>query len=1079
MKQLNFTKAAGGLYICTENPLLLFYNEKMTGAPFTLPDIQGGTGTLIFTSVPVNNPQDTAERLRLLINDPYYINSLNIVWVKTLNNIKDAGELRGLSVRNGILAQRGVVRFRNYIMHLHKGSAIEITSESIIIHPPAGEASPAIFFTNREFKPSGVLSGDVIIDAAHTRPGVIKTGITLDENMLEQIDAGIRLFYNSTDPLKGAGYADSVRFPVFATEESSMQFELLLHPLFIFRNSNEEPETLLRFTSPAPLKSYYKTTLGQNVKLAPYIPEGGTCRAGFVLERKMETITGGKSDAFYWAPWGTYEVKVDNFSSPAIIAGTSGTEFIQGGYNNEPFYITFLSGCPAFLPGFNPDAAADTSADTDVSVVADSRGSTSYARFHGYEAAYFSQPSGQPYYRLEGSEDTSIYLPTPVTNIPVMTPGSIPQQSESVPVLPLNGVAEAEQDTALKLELRMAAPVRRAGMKELQLKNNTGGSDAYNPAFKLNSGKRKSATVTTRGITPGGYISEFSEDMSEWRKLIITQGSDDTGTGVTDYLSMSNIKGTLRNSFFSNRRCTVISNPAVFLQQGAGSSSIDDPKSLKIAGWKFSLDPAIWARYDTILVFKDHPETLEALIGRPAEWTEGEILNNDRSGISSKIKTLAEVAKAGVDAGDENFMEFYYKVWTNPRWNGFIAFNAPVDPTGFPDELSIIAGGVDPSILKAHHIGVSSTSVQEIDGRYEPGRGALFGLVVYDDIKPLNAEDKWAWKVKKIRAQFMNSRLKDFKAEIILGIRELFGENAALVKETAADDDLVNLTGHYEEHDGKGHYVFRSTKIDRFDIESGVIDNVILNRVDFATVSVKRETASCTVNGRFSLSGIMGFKELPNFDIFSYSKLPVDSIALDIVFTTVQNGTVTPRSEISFSIERMGVQPKSAELRPTAIAGNFPAMLQSIRGLPAGGLKPMGLFPVMSPIPQRRKDKEQGYTFNYKIDFNGAGGFSKGTLTIAWWPGGKTAVTYMGLSIPGFKGKFKICDDLVKIGPEKMQFVINKKNNAMVLLFRRIGMQIPFGLTLPFGGSIDAAVFGDPAGRSTGKLGWYAAWNKI
>jgi hypothetical protein len=142
-----------------------------------------------------------------------------------------------------------------------------------------------------------------------------------------------------------------------------------------------------------------------------------------------------------------------------------------------------------------------------------------------------------------------------------------------------------------------------------------------------------------------------------------------------------------------------------------------------------------------------------------------------------------------------------------------------------------------------------------------------------------------------------------------------------------------------------------------------------------------------------------------------------------------------------------------------------------------GAYSSLGLLPVISPIPQRKKEKDAGYTLNYRIDFKGVGGFSKGMLTLAWWPGG-TATVSMGLNIPGFTGKFSICDDLIKVGPQSIQFVVNQKTNAVVLLFRRIGLQVPFGITLPMGGSFDAAIFGDPSNRRTGKLGWYAAWSK-
>jgi hypothetical protein len=1089
MKQLNFINTVGGLYTCVENPLLLFYNDKMTENAFTLPDIQDACGYLIFcSSVPGNLP-DAEKRLRLLVRDPYPKNCLHIVWVDDLNKMKDSAELRGIVVSGRKLAERGVIRFRNFLMHLHKDSGVEITSDSIVIHPADSDSSPATLYAQREFTKAGITSGNVVIDAGSPRPGVIKTDIELKEPDLDLLDSGIRLFFNEYNPVKGSGLAGSVRFPVFSTGENILACELLLHPLFLFRNKDEQPETMIRFKSSVPMQSYYRTPLGQEINLIPFIADGKSCQSGLVLERRMETLSGAKSDALYWAPWGTFEIRVDNDTTPELLAGASGTEFIQGGFDGQPFYMTFLSGCQAFLPGFNINNNFVSDIDTASNAfVVNEKALTSYARFHGGDATYFAQPSEQPYYKAQGVEHSSVYLPTPVTNLPVFVPGSIPIKNECVPVLPMSGLRSEDRDAALRLELRMASPVRRAGMKLLQLQNFSNTNDAYNPALK-------NAAITTRAVTPGGYISEFSGDMSQWKRLIITRGSDDAGSDSGAYLAMNNISGTLRNSFFSNRRCTVFSDPGVFLKSGTNTPGMESPASLKIAGWTFSLDPAVWSKFNVILVFKDHPDTLEELINRPAEWTEGNALNADPWNISSKIKELADIAKLAVENGDEDYKDFYDRIWQNPHWNGFIAFNVPVDPTGFPDELAVIAGGVDPSILKAHHIGVNSASVQIVDGEYEPGRGSLFGLVVYDNDKPDTEVSSWSWRVKKLRAQFINSRLKDFKAEINLRIQELFGEKASLEKDDrkiklpapAADPEedanlipnSINLTGHYEEHNGKGRYSFTSKEIAKFNLDSGVIESVTLNKTGFDTVSVKSDEKSCTVAGRFSLSGFMGFKRLTGFDVFSYSKLPVNSIALNVSFTVEKNAAAMPKSDISFSIDRMGFQASGADPRDSAIVKNFPVVLDSIRPLNAGAFSSLGLLEVLSPIPQKKKDSIPGYTLNYQIDFNGAGGFSKGLLTLAWWPNGPEPAVTMGLNIPGFSGKFSICDDLIKVGPEKIQFIVEQRSNATVLLFRRIGVQVPFGITLPMGGSIDAAIFGDPSNRSTGKLGWYAAWSKV
>ena len=116
-------------------------------------------------------------------------------------------------------------------------------------------------------------------------------------------------------------------------------------------------------------------------------------------------------------------------------------------------------------------------------------------------------------------------------------------------------------------------------------------------------------------------------------------------------------------------------------------------------------------------------------------------------------------------------------------------------------------------------------------------------------------------------------------------------------------------------------------------------------------------------------------------------------------------------------------------------------------------------------------------SLHHRLDL-GLGG-TKSYLTAVWWPNGKNPAVHLGLRLPGFSGSFSVVDDLIKIGPKIIQFVVDAKTGETILLFRRIGIEAPLGITLPPGGSVDAALFGDPNGSGGGgKVAWYAAWNK-
>ncbi|MES0489509.1 MAG: hypothetical protein ABUK01_05910 [Leptospirales bacterium] len=1094
-----FSHLSEGLYSCEPYPALFLYNSGTESIEKTLTDFIHDDSCLIFCDTPPADLDDFTLRVKVLRRDP----ALKMVWVQYPDLLDDPGKLRGLKIQNGKLIDRGLFRFRNHILYLYPGSTLETNGDLLTFQAPNGKTSAGYFMTGFGVKSTGAIQGEVDIEVARSRPGRLKFNIDIHEADLNLLDAGIRYFFPDQEEGQenGSDYIDSLRFPVFSPGEQSLKCTAFLHPLHSLRRDNEQPETIFKFSSSATIPSYFRTPLGQTIWVTP--TEG----AGLIYERKMETMGGRNSDAWYLTPWGSFslsthespEIQTEQF--PSLMPGTSGTEFYQGGFDSHPFYMTFRNGCNAYLPNFKknrkPNDTQQTTNAQEDSLVLEDRACTSYVRFHGGLATYFAQPSEQPFYVPGGPDDSASFLATPIANLADRSVGTIAHRKECVPVLPFGGIDANCSEAALRLELCMAAPVRSQKMKYFQRADDGSVLDAYSPIPVNTAGgvPSRSGTGVNYGapamdgitsVTPGGYIGNFSHDLSQWRRMLITTGSDDQPFAI------NNIKGPLKNALLSSRRISVMSDPILFLENDA---SLENPL-LSIAGWGFDIDPALWFNFNTILVFKDHPESMEELVKRPDEWTEGQFLNLDPWDISDRLQESAEVARKAVDGGDLDFAPFLYQIWQNPNWNGFIAFNVSVSPVGFPDDLAIIAGGVDPTKLKAHHVGVSSSALERQEsGSITGGRGALFGLVDYNDDSALSVEASWDWTVRKLRARFRNSRLQTFQARIDVSIRELFGDKAttilkvegkkgsAEITPSAVEDpegrptDTIILNGHYEEHDGKGRYTFRSKEKLPFYTTSGVLEEVMLHRAGFETTSVGpgEDGTGLDVKGRFLLAGHLKFRAQEGFDIFSYDKIPMNNMALNLSFSVPAKAKETPVSEITFSIEPMRIQAATAEARTNALANRFPLALDSLRLLPENGISALKLAPVVSPIPQTTRP-EAGYQLEYRLDL-GLGSI-KVYLTIAWWPNGKNSAVNMGLRIPGFDGSFSIVDDLIKIGPEQIQFMTNPETGETILLFRRLGIHMPLGLTLPMDGNIDAALFGDPNAGGSGKVAWYAAWNK-
>lgn len=1093
MGSMVFTQQSEGLYQSDDYPALFLWDSAAQGASKSLTDFHKETCCLIFCDMPPGDLEQFALRIKEFRRDPL----LKLVWVQHPDLLDDPGKLTGLRIQNNKLIDRGLFRFRNHTLFIHRESRIVLDNSQVILSSPKNKSSVGYLRTRDGSINTGSIEGDICIEIARQRPGRLSFVFHATEEDLDLLDAGVRYFFPDTE--KGDGFVDSMRFPIFSPGQNILSLQAYLHPLHSLRRDHEQPETILQFRPSDTISTYFRTPLGQPINFKP------GDQAGFIYERKTQTIEGKDSDAWYLTLWGTFAIASEESPYPSLMPGASGTEFYQGGFDGSPFCVTFRNGCPAYLPGFQKNPLTNSLANTQAQTVSNDNledslylqdtATTSYMRFHGGLATYFAQPSEQPFYVPGGPDDSASFLATPFCNLSDSSIDLIPAQKECVPVLPLGGIEPAMTQAALRLELRMAAPVRGEKMKFFQQDEEGNAKNAYSPLPAEIAGGVSSQNIQASAsdgitcVTPGGYIGHFSHDLSEWKKMIVTTGSDNQP------FSIQNPNGPLRNALLAGRRIAVISDPILFLEDDGENNTSLENTLLNISGWGFDLDPKLWLRYGTILVFKDHPESLEELVKRPDEWRETQYLNLDPWDVCDKLQEAAETAKKALEGGDSDFGPFIYQIWQNPDWNGFLAFNVPVSPVGFPDDLAVIAGGVDPSLLKAHHVGVSSSAIERQEsGAVSNGRGALFGLVDYNSDTELGQDSSYDWTVRKLKARFRNARLQSFQARIDLCIRELFGDKSSTIRKITEDKggkgksekteiilgaehqpkDTIVLAGHYEEHDGKGRYTFKSEEKTKFYPQSGVVDELMLNRAGFETISVDPVKDGLQMRGRFLLSGLLKFFPQDGFDIFSYEKLPVQNIAIDLSFEVKAKSQERPASTMSFSIDPMRMNVASAEARSNALANRFPLSLDSIRTLAENGLPGLQLASVVSPISQSKKDKA-GYLLEYKLDL-GIG--IKSYLTIVWWPNGKNSAIHMGLRIPGFDGDFSIVDDLIKIGPKQIQFMADPETGETMLLFRRIGIEMPLGLSLPKDGVIDAALFGDPNNGGSGKVAWYAAWNK-
>ncbi|HEX6041111.1 hypothetical protein [Longimicrobium sp.] len=735
--------------------------------------------------------------------------------------------------------------FRNLSLFLAGGAAVSVDDGAGVFTFGAAGSPPATLIAGWGGTPlPAVAGGPLTLPATGPLAGCLCFPATLAQTGgvpdVDTLDVGLRFFYG--EPAGGSAQAfflDSLRFPLLATETSSLALYAAMDPLAPLSSAR----TFLAFSpgdaglpgpAAAPVPSYLRSTLGQALALQPRTGSGApTAFARLAFAERPVASPPGPAEPLYLVPQGDFAVT----GGASVLCGLSGVEFVALGGDGD--LLSFYPGQPAYAAGFYPGLAPGS-----VNLVPSTPPTTSFAAVSAPSGTldYYAQPDQSVLFNYAATQ------PSGVTTLPSLAAQQVlaatlpwpPTPSEAFPLLPYAGASGALAAYA-QMESQVISPLRRGVLSgtttQVQLRTRALTVDPA-PASKYST-------------TPQGLLATYTPGAPVWDEVVLGQMA---ATGAQ--LLLNGVQGDLLSAFQSNKLFLVVTNPAsmqgVLLQDSSTVQVGADADEL----WNFDLDPASWARFGTIFIIKFYNQGIRDLTGQPGAWAFPSTFNADPAQTAQALAGIISSA----DPNDADFAAFVNAV-TNPAWNGILALNvrAPLDE--LPAQLAGLAAGIDPAQFYAHHVGISASrvNVPATPGDLSITDSSIFGLINYQAPGPLRTTGApYQFQVERLKVLFLNSAVAGFGSIIDLQVNQLFGESAAL---RGTPDNIVQMYGVYQKHESNGHtqesYTFQTPTgaPSVFDLTSAVLNTVQLSGGQFITVSPQQPSYALAANGAVRAGG--------------------------------------------------------------------------------------------------------------------------------------------------------------------------------------------------------------------------------
>jgi hypothetical protein len=953
--------------------------------------------------------------------------------------------------------------------------------------------SQQIYVTGSSGVPIDTVGATLNIPFTGSFSGCLQFQFTANAAQQTELDVSLRYFYavpsNPQFPNQPGNFTlNSLCYPIFSETSTLTLYANLdvlqpLNParsLFAFNGADAgQSGTAL------PVASNYNSILGYAFNL---LPQPGSM---LVFSVNQQNITTSGQDPYTLVPSGLFTLQSTQPgpATPNLMCGLSGVEYVAlTGATNS---VQFVPGQAAFATGYSPGQNPGY-----LTLLPGSIPTTSFASITSNGAAnlqYFAQPDQSVLYNVTP-------LPPGVT-IPAL--GSVQVQAATIswppatsslfPLLPYSGLS-AQTTLPLapfqQMESQIASPLRRLAL--------------FAPGSPI-----PPVPPVIPSVTPQGLLVGYQEGTTEWATLVLGQMTQAVGG---QQFMMSNVQGQLLAAFESNKLFLVISDPqSIQGSLGPDSAQIligSDPSE----AWTFNIDPTNcstdpancnWTRGDTpadntIMIVKFSDLSIAALAGQTSTWAFPDTFNQSQTA-AAVSQAIGSIISAAAASGDADFTTFNNAV-TDPNWNGVLILNANAPLTSLPAQLEGLAAGINPSQFYAHHVGINASQIvvpASSTGTLTIANSSIFGLINYQGPPLTKSKSDYQFGVQQLKVLFLNSSVAGFSSAIQLQVNQLFSEPSTL---DPPADNIVDMFGVYQKHvvNGKEQdsYTFQTPSgvSSTFNMKSHVLNAVQISQGQFATITSQ---SSKTLNqSQFVFWGLLDFKELDKFDVFSFGRatggtvpigLNFTKLAIDMSFDPEDTSGPNGQPKVTFTFDASEITfdlAASSPPRPGSFYNHFPLTLA---GLTQGkqGVTPatLGYMGVQTPLNQSLVSYPW-YSLNFNLNLGTPGalvaqvGFVA-TLTAGWSPNSRQYEVFTGLKLPGSSGsKQEISvEGIFDITFKTLAILATPDKNSYILILYGIGFEF-LSFKFPPSGQVNFVLFGNPGSSTDTNLGWYAAYAK-
>lgn len=1100
-------------------------------------------GIYLFLKDAPLNEQAFVENLEIYLKSlPWAYGHNYFFWIKDPNDIDTSSvflELTGGSMTSRNVYNDLTISFGGYLqLAISNKCNFDISTDANYFILTQSKTNTYLTFSNAsDTTHTKIVNRQFFIPMFGPSRGCIRLDLELDgANDWNAFDTGLRYFYpngNAEQPITSLqypilGYDYTQTIPVHASLDFADQINenAYLRTYFAFADSTQVFPT------------YFRSNYGLSMSMAPNAlfqdnPDN------FPFEEPIDNETAllvfsprdaQKIENYYLVPSGQFFLSMDE-NSPTIAAmrnflcGLSGSETIsfmpqEGAFSGD--ILTFNDKQSAYAPAF--PIPVDTSSSSQDNALLTNTYLTAWMAIipgnnrpnisEGADAIrYISQPRGASLFYID---EITTETGTPFLDFYEPTTADL-SKSTSVIYVPMGVYGSFNNKDASSLatysdfETYILNPTRKSTIEEAVLSSQA--------TLCSETGEGDIQAVTNQG-----FLVEIDSTTSCWTKLALAKnytGSDANNSSNSLTLAFLNLSARLRSAFQTNQQFLVI------------SLNGEDPdtnknilgqfeNTIQMEGWPFILNVPTenpYGQYNNVLIFKFCEGTLYERIQNPQLWTNSSDFNvpNGDYGLNALSSWLTDYVKDGIDqaSGSSPDPDFAYfaEIVQDPAWNGVLALKTDIDLQNFPQGLQGLLAGIDQSLFNAHHFGININQIA-IEGQTKLAlnpQSSMFGLIYYID--PAFAEygpsqisaykqsltfddsNPYDFKTLSLKVLFENAKIKSYQSYIQLSVYEMFG---SAVAEEKANNNILILSGSYQDHNGSPSYSFNGVDDELIPLENPVFNGVEVTQSSFNTLIPTDQSEENQVYCQFALWGYLNFATLEGIDLFSFGSDGTKEeatkgmgLSYSQLYINMNFNLNTPTVQFfDFDASLLSFDLATSLTRSGSIYNHFPIQFTGLAYGDSGNPPSnQGFVSVTTPDYAGSGDLTEdwyGLMFNFNMGTAGSLGSKAGFKArfIVGWTA-TSGTVYTGMQLPGLSTKSKLLSlqSVVKLNVSNIQLLKateqgSTEADAYLMLFDDITIKF-FNKQFPPGVSIDFYLFGDPNENSQpNSLGWYAAYNK-